>query len=379
MALITGSTDKADFADCDMVIEAVFEDMDLKKSVFAELDQICKPGAVMASNTSYLDIDEIASATTRPESVIGMHFFSPANVMKLLEVVRADATSPEALKTMMQLGKRIGKVPVAVGVCHGFVGNRMLKGYARQAQLLLLEGATPEQVDNTMQAWGMAMGPHAMSDMAGQDVGAKVRQERGDKPSDPRYFRIADLIVESLRACVMLAEPVAGKQDALLLQVGEHAVGPVQHTCLEKRQGTAAETEFFAVLDRLIVPVREEMLLQVAGAHLGAIQRLVLANPVHDPGQPPRVVHLRVIADHQIDLFGIDNSGDIVQHLVREFFFDRIDQGHLLIHDQKRVVGRSLVGAVAMKVPDVPVFHSDIVNTFGNFNRLHGCPLSVSH
>ena len=126
MALITGSTDKTDFADCDMVIEAVFEDMDLKKSIFAELDQICKPGAIMASNTSALDVNEIASVTSRPESVIGLHFFSPANVMKLLEVVRGDKSSDTTVATSMAIAKKINKIAALVGVCHGFVGNRML-------------------------------------------------------------------------------------------------------------------------------------------------------------------------------------------------------------------------------------------------------------
>jgi hypothetical protein len=143
MALITGSTDKADFADCDMVIEAVFEDMELKKSIFKELDEICKPGAILASNTSALDINEIAAVTSRPESVIGMHFFSPANVMKLLENVRGDKSSDSVVATTMAIGKKIGKVPVMVGVCRGFVGNRMLFMRGAEAERMILEGATP--------------------------------------------------------------------------------------------------------------------------------------------------------------------------------------------------------------------------------------------
>jgi 3-hydroxyacyl-CoA dehydrogenase len=173
MALITGSTDKADFATCDIVIEAVFEDMELKKSIFKELDEICKPGAVLASNTSALDINEIAAVTSRPESVIGMHFFSPANVMKLLENVRGAKSSDTVVATTMAIGKRIGKVPVMVGVCPGFVGNRMLFMRGAEAERMILEGATPAQVDRVLYDFGFPMGPFAMSDLAGLDIGWK--------------------------------------------------------------------------------------------------------------------------------------------------------------------------------------------------------------
>ena len=173
MALITGSTDKADFADCDIVIEAVFEDMELKKSIFKELDQICKPGALLASNTSALDVNEIAAVTSRPESVIGMHFFSPANVMKLLENVRGAKSSDTVVATTMAIGKRIGKVPVMVGVCPGFVGNRMLFMRGAEAERMILEGATPAQVDRVLFEFGFPMGPFAMSDLAGLDIGWK--------------------------------------------------------------------------------------------------------------------------------------------------------------------------------------------------------------
>ena len=171
MSLLTGSTDKGDFADCDLVIEAVFENMELKKSVFAELDGICKPGAVMASNTSYLNIDEIASATSRPADVIGMHFFSPANVMKLLENVRGSESSPRTIATAMQIGKKIGKVAVLAGNCDGFIGNRMLAQRRFEADRLILEGATPAQVDTVLYDFGLPMGPFAMSDLAGLDIG----------------------------------------------------------------------------------------------------------------------------------------------------------------------------------------------------------------
>ncbi len=173
MALITGSTDKADFATCDIVIEAVFEDMELKKSIFRELDAICKPGAILASNTSALDINEIAAVTSRPESVIGMHFFSPANVMKLLENVRGEKSSDTVVATTMAIGKKIGKVPVMVGVCRGFVGNRMLFMRGAEAERMILEGATPAQVDRVLYDFGFPMGPFAMSDLAGLDIGWK--------------------------------------------------------------------------------------------------------------------------------------------------------------------------------------------------------------
>ena len=171
MALITGSLDKADFAEADIVVEAVFENMDLKKSVFAELDEICKPGAILASNTSALNIDEIASVTGSPESVIGLHFFSPANVMKLLEVVRGDATSDSVIATSMALAKRVGKIPVLCRVCHGFIGNRMLAMRRIEAERMILEGATPAQIDKVVFDFGFPMGPFAMSDLAGLDIG----------------------------------------------------------------------------------------------------------------------------------------------------------------------------------------------------------------
>ena len=173
MALITGSTDKADFADCDIVIEAVFEDMELKQSIFKELDEICKPGALLASNTSALDVNKIAAVTSRPESVIGMHFFSPANVMKLLENVRGDKSSDTVVATTMAVGKRIGKIPVMVGVCPGFVGNRMLFSRGAESERMILEGATPAQVDRVLFDFGFPMGPFAMSDLAGLDIGWK--------------------------------------------------------------------------------------------------------------------------------------------------------------------------------------------------------------
>jgi 3-hydroxyacyl-CoA dehydrogenase len=158
-------------ADCDLVIEAVFEDMGLKKDLFGRLDAIVKPGAILATNTSYLDVNEIAAATSRPHDVLGLHFFSPANVMKLLEVVRGEKTAPDALVTAMKLAKQIKKVAVVAGVCHGFIGNRMLRPRQTQALALLLEGATPEQVDRVHTEFGLPMGPFQMADLAGVDIG----------------------------------------------------------------------------------------------------------------------------------------------------------------------------------------------------------------
>lgn len=171
MALLTGSLDLNDLADVDLVIEAVFERMDIKKDVFARLDGIIRDGAILATNTSYLNVDEIASVTRRPESVIGLHFFSPANVMKLLEIVRGEKTSKEVIATSMKVAKQIGKIAVLVGVCHGFVGNRMLSQRQREAQKLVFEGAMPWDVDRVLYDFGFPMGPFAMSDLAGLDIG----------------------------------------------------------------------------------------------------------------------------------------------------------------------------------------------------------------
>ena len=178
----------------DLVIEAVFESMSVKEDVFTRLDSVCRPGAILATNTSTLDVDRIAAATSRPEDVVGLHFFSPANIMKLLEIVRGRGTSIEVIASSIQFAKRLRKIGVVVGNCFGFVGNRMLYGYGRENQLLLLEGAAPETIDKTLFDWGMAMGPNAVGDLAGLDVGYKVRQERTDLPDDPRFYRMADVL-----------------------------------------------------------------------------------------------------------------------------------------------------------------------------------------
>ena len=193
MALITPKVGLENVAGADMIVEAVFEEMALKKTVFTALDQYAKPGAVIASNTSYLDIDAMAAVTKRPGDVLGMHFFSPANVMKLLEIVRAKATSPDAIATAQAIGRKIGKVPVVVGVCHGFVGNRMLSQRSKQSELLLLEGALPHEVDAVVTGFGFPMGPFAMGDLAGLDVGFRSRKDRGVRSE------IADTICEAGR------------------------------------------------------------------------------------------------------------------------------------------------------------------------------------
>ncbi|APO56701.1 3-hydroxyacyl-CoA dehydrogenase NAD-binding domain-containing protein [Bradyrhizobium diazoefficiens] len=193
MALITGVVGIENVGDADLVIEAVFETMAVKKEVFGKLDQFAKPGAVLASNTSYLNIDEIAKSTKRPQDVLGMHFFSPANVMKLCEIVRADKTAPDALVTAVTIARKIAKVPAVVGVCDGFVGNRMLAQRGKQSEKLLFEGALPQQVDAVVTKFGMPMGPFAMGDLAGLDIGWRSRKDRGIKSE------IADALCEAGR------------------------------------------------------------------------------------------------------------------------------------------------------------------------------------
>jgi len=183
--------------DADLVIEAVFEDMDVKKDLFGRFDALCKPSAVLATNTSRLDVDEIANSTRRPESVIGLHFFSPANVMRLVEVVRGAASSAQTIATSMAVVRTIGKLPVLVGVCDGFVGNRMVAQYAREAEFLLEEGATPEQVDGALKNFGLAMGRFAMSDLAGLDISwASRKRQAATRPTHVRYSKVADRLCE---------------------------------------------------------------------------------------------------------------------------------------------------------------------------------------
>jgi 3-hydroxyacyl-CoA dehydrogenase len=196
MGLIKPTMSYADVAQADIVVEAVFEDMKVKEAVFKKLDEVAKPGAILASNTSTLDLDKIAAFTRRPQEVIGTHFFSPANVMKLLEIVRGKATAKDVLATVMGLSKKLKKTGVVSGVCDGFIGNRMLEQYLRQALLLLEEGALPQQVDRALEKFGMAMGPFRMSDLAGNDVGWYIRKRRYAEKPDTKPSRVADRICE---------------------------------------------------------------------------------------------------------------------------------------------------------------------------------------
>src|SRR5438067_8405593 len=196
MALIQPATDLNAVRDADIIIEAVFERMDVKQDLFRKLDGIAKQGAILATNTSTLDVNQIAAATQRPQEVVGTHFFSPANVMRPLEVVRADKTAKDVLATTMKLGKTLKKVPVVSGVCDGFIGNRMLEKYVQQSLFLLDEGATPHQIDGALAKWGMAMGPFTMYDMAGNDIGWEIRKRRAKERPDFVYGRSGDRIAE---------------------------------------------------------------------------------------------------------------------------------------------------------------------------------------
>lgn len=194
MSLLTTTLSYDAIADADLVIEAAYEDMDVKRQIFTTLDRIMKPGAILASNTSTLDVDKIADVTGRPGDVLGLHFFSPANVMRLLEVVRGKRTHKDVLATMMQTAQRIKKVAVVSGVCDGFIGNRMFEQYVRQAFLLVEEGATVEQVDKAAEAFGWAMGPFRVSDLAGNDIGYAIRNRRRAEQPDVLYSPVADAV-----------------------------------------------------------------------------------------------------------------------------------------------------------------------------------------
>lgn len=203
LALLHGGVDYRELATADLVIEAVFESLEVKRQVFERLDQVCKPGAILASNTSSLDLDVIAGFTSRAEDVVGLHFFSPANVMRLLEVVRGRHTGLEVLATVMQLSKRLNKIAVVVGVCDGFVGNRMIFQYGREAEFLLEEGATPEQVDGALRNFGLAMGPNAMRDLSGLDIGWSIRQRQ--RATLPSNYPLPD-VLDKLYAAGMLGQ-----------------------------------------------------------------------------------------------------------------------------------------------------------------------------
>ena len=196
MALLSTTLSYDDIGQADLVIEAVFEEMGVKEAVFKQLDKVMKPGAILASNTSTLDVNKIASFTSRPQDVVGMHFFSPANVMKLLEVVRGAKTGKDVLATVMQIGKKIKKTAVVSGVCDGFIGNRMIEQYSRQAGFLIEEGCTPAQVDKAVEKFGFAMGPFRMGDLAGNDIGWAIRKRRYQEKPNMKYSKTADLLCE---------------------------------------------------------------------------------------------------------------------------------------------------------------------------------------
>jgi 3-hydroxyacyl-CoA dehydrogenase len=219
MALLSTTLSYDDLKDADMVIEAVFEEMGVKEQVFKELDRVMKPGAILASNTSTLDVNKIASFTKRPQDVVGMHFFSPANVMKLLEVIRGEKTAKDVLATVMAVSKKIKKTAVVSGVCDGFIGNRMIEQYGRQGGFLLDEGCTPAQVDKAMEKFGMAMGPFRMGDLAGNDIGWAIRKRRYQEKPDMKYSKTADLLCEKGRFGQKTGagwyDYVPGKRDAI--------------------------------------------------------------------------------------------------------------------------------------------------------------------
>lgn len=219
MALLKTTLDYKDIGDADLVIEAVFEDMGVKEAVFKKLDEVMKPGAILASNTSTLDVNQIAAFTKRPQDVVGLHFFSPANVMKLLEVVRGEKTAKDVMATVMTVAKKIKKTAVVSGVCDGFIGNRMIEQYGRQGGFLLDEGCTPAQVDRAIEKFGFAMGPFRMGDLAGNDIGWAIRKRRYVEKPDMKYSKTADLLCEKGRFGQKVGKGwydyVPGKRDAI--------------------------------------------------------------------------------------------------------------------------------------------------------------------
>ncbi|TMH00683.1 MAG: 3-hydroxyacyl-CoA dehydrogenase [Betaproteobacteria bacterium] len=234
MALLSTTLQYDGIKDADLVIEAVFEDLGVKEQVFKTLDEVMKPGAILASNTSTLDVNKIAAFTKRPQDVVGMHFFSPANVMKLLEVVRGEKTAKDVLATVMQIAKKIKKTAVVSGVCDGFIGNRMIEQYSRQAGFLLEEGATPAQVDKAIEKFGFAMGPFRMGDLAGNDIGWAIRKRRYQEKPNMRYSKTADLLCEMGRFGQKTGagwyDYQAGKRDAI--------PSPVVNEMIEKHRAS---------------------------------------------------------------------------------------------------------------------------------------------
>jgi len=259
MSQIKPSTHFEDLADSDMVIEAVFENLGVKKEVFARLDTICKADAVLASNTSYQSIDDIAAATSRPESVLGMHFFSPANVMKLLEVVKGDKSSDRVLATAMAVGKQIGKTSVLSGMCYGFIGNRMLRPYAREAALCMMEGASPSQIDAAMENWGMAMGPLAVGDLAGLDIGYKAREQLSEEQKgDPASYRVADRLVEAGRLGQKSGAGYYRYDPETRQRMADPDVDVIIDSCREELGIVARTISDEEIVDRLILALANE-------------------------------------------------------------------------------------------------------------------------
>ena len=259
MSQIKPSTHFEDLGDADMVIEAVFENLAVKKEVFARLDTICKQDAVLASNTSYQSIDDIAAATSRPESVLGMHFFSPANVMKLLEVVKGDESSDRVIATAMAVGKRIGKTSVLSGMCYGFIGNRMLRPYAREAALCMMEGASPSQIDAAMENWGMAMGPLAVGDLAGLDIGYKAREQLSEEQKgDPASYRVADRLVEAGRLGQKSGAGYYRYDPETRQRMADPEVDAIIDTCRDEVGIVARTVSDEEIVDRLILALANE-------------------------------------------------------------------------------------------------------------------------
>jgi len=259
MSQIKPSSHFEDLADADMVIEAVFENLAVKKEVFARLDTICKADAVLASNTSYQSIDDIAAATSRPESVLGMHFFSPANVMKLLEVVKGDKSNDRVIATAMAVGKRIGKTSVLSGMCYGFIGNRMLRPYAREAALCMMEGASPAQIDAAMEQWGMAMGPLAVGDLAGLDIGYKAREQLTDEQKgDPASYCVADRLVEAGRLGQKSGAGYYRYDPETRQRMADPDVDAIIDSCREELGIVARTISDEEIVDRLILALANE-------------------------------------------------------------------------------------------------------------------------
>jgi 3-hydroxyacyl-CoA dehydrogenase len=258
MGLLSTTLSYDDLKDADLIIEAVFEEMGVKEAVFKKLDEVAKPGAILASNTSTLDVDKIAAFTRRPQDVVGMHFFSPANVMKLLEVVRGKATAKDVLATVMAIGKKIRKTAVVSGVCDGFIGNRMIEQYSRQAGYLLDEGCTPQQVDKAVEKFGFAMGPFRMGDLAGNDIGWAIRKRRAQERPNMRYSKTADLLCEMGRYGQKTGagwyDYQAGKRDAIPSPLVEQMI-----TDYRKEQGiTPRKISDEEIVQRLVFALVNE-------------------------------------------------------------------------------------------------------------------------